>query len=216
MTHPSVCRRSLLCEKKLNRKRVRLREMTAELTEEEKKEFTETQNPFVVPGYVGKPKGSRMHVFVRGRWSDGLTHKQCCAILNGMPDFKLETSRLEKWWICKGHGSVKTIKSTPECVEAEYDWGKGKYEFRNHINTKSTSVPVYRASVLTALGRHSYVSRTGTYTRAHTLFYQFITHSYCAHACVYCRSFATSSSSPQEALAIHPQGERLPPCLFFV
>ena len=85
-----------MCEKKLNRKRVRLREMTAELTEEEKKEFTETQNPFIIPGYVGKPKGSRIHVFVRGRWSDGLTHKQCCAILNGMSDFKLETSRLEK------------------------------------------------------------------------------------------------------------------------
>ena len=59
-------RRSLLQERKLNRKRVKLRDMTAELTEEEKREFIEEANPFIVPGYVGKPKGSRMHTFLRG------------------------------------------------------------------------------------------------------------------------------------------------------
>ena len=42
--------------------------MIMELTEEEKNEFTEAENPFVVPGYVGKSKGSRMHIFLRGRW----------------------------------------------------------------------------------------------------------------------------------------------------
>ena len=111
--------------------------------------------------YVGKPKGSRMHVWLRGHWRKGLTHKQCCAILNLQPDFQMETSGLEKWWTRKGHGAMKTVTSTPECVEIEYDWGKGKFEFRNHINTKSTSLPIYRASVMKSLGRHSYISRTG-------------------------------------------------------
>ena len=95
---------------------------------------------------MGKPKGSRMHTCLCGHWSKDLTHKQCCQILNSQPDFKLETSRLQKWWISKGHGAVNTITSTPECVEIEYDWGKGKFEFRNHINTKSTSLPIYRIS----------------------------------------------------------------------
>ena len=90
-----------------------------------------------------------------------MTHEQCCRVLNDQPDFKLERSRLEKWWLVQGHGATKTTKSTPESVEIEYDWGKGKFEFRNHINTKSTSLPVYRASVMRSLGRHSYVSRTG-------------------------------------------------------
>lgn len=137
-----------------------MRDMSVTLSEEEEKEFSD-ENPFIVPGYVGKPKGSRVHTFLRGRWRAGMTHKQCCIILNAMPDFKMETSRLQKWWIEKGHGSVKTITSTPESVEVEYDWGKSKYEFRNHINTKSTSVPIYRASVMKSLGRHSYISRTG-------------------------------------------------------
>ena len=78
-----------------------------------------------------------------------------------MSDFQLEKSRLEKWWLKKGHGAVKTTKCTPESVEVEYDWGKGKCEFRNHINIKSISLPVFRASVLRSLGRHSCVSRSG-------------------------------------------------------
>ena len=102
-----------------------------------------------------------MHTWVRGHWIKGLTHKQCCKILQSLPDFQMETSRLEKWWIVKGHGAVKTTPCTPETVEVEYDWGKGKYEFRNHINTKSTKLSVYRAAVLRSLGRHSYISRTG-------------------------------------------------------
>ena len=123
--------------------------------------FSEEKYPLVVPGFVGKPKGSRVHAWMRGHWTKGLTHKQCCFILSNAPDFKQEKSRLEKWWIHKGHGAVKTVTSTPESVEIEYDWGKGKYEFRNHINTKSTVLDVYRASVLRSLGRHKYVSRTG-------------------------------------------------------
>ena len=154
-------RRADLRAKKLSKKRVRLRDESAELTEKELEEFTEVKNPYVVPGYVGKPKGSRMHVFLRGHWVQGLTHKQLCVILSSMPDFKLETSRLQKWWISKGHGTIKTIVSTPESVEVEYDWGKSKFEFRNHINTKSTSLTTYRASVMKSLGRHSYISRTG-------------------------------------------------------
>ena len=35
--------------------------MTAELTEEEKKEFTEDVSPFIVPEY---PKGVRIHTFL--------------------------------------------------------------------------------------------------------------------------------------------------------
>lgn len=145
-------------EKKLKRKRINLRDLEAELDPSELEEFSA---PFVVEGYVGKAKGSRMHVFVRGHWTNGLTHDQCCAILDSQPDFKMETSRLEKFWLRQGHGATKTTKSTPESVEIEYDWGKGKYEFRNHINTKSTSLSVYRAGVLRSLGRHSYISRTG-------------------------------------------------------
>ena len=142
----------------MRNKRRRLRDLEIELTEEEEAEFL---GPFIVEGYIGKPKGSRIHVWYRGRWQKGLTHEQCCAILMVQPDFKQETSRLEKWWIGKGHGAQKTIKSTPECVEAEYDWGKSKYEFRNHINTRSTRVDVYRAAVMRSLGRHAYTSRTG-------------------------------------------------------
>ena len=170
--------------------------MSVELTDEELEEFTEAKNPYVVYGYVGKPKGSRMHTWVRGRWTKGLTHKQCCQILNSQPDFKLETSQLEKWWICKGHGAVKTIKSTPECVDLEYDWGKGKFEFRNHINTKSTSLPIYRASVLKSLGRRSYISRTGD-THTHTN-----VHLHTVYVS-YCRRIATSSTSSSKTLAVH-------------
>ena len=143
---------------KLKRKRLKLRDPEVVLSLEESKEF---QSPFVVEGYVGKPKGSRIHTWLRGHWREGLTHDQCCDILNSQPDFLLEKSRLEKWWLAKGHGATKTTPATPESVEVEYDWGKGKFEFRNHINTKSTKLEVLRASVLKSLGRHSYISRTG-------------------------------------------------------
>ena len=156
-----LARRAQLRETKLTKKRTLMRDLEATLSEEEEAEFTEAANPFVVYGYVGKPKGSRMHVWCRGRWTAGLSHKQCCAILNDQPDFRMEKSRLEKWWIHQGHGAVKTIVSTPETVEVEYDWGKGKYEFRNHINTRSTKLDVYRAGVLRSLGRHQYISRAG-------------------------------------------------------
>lgn len=156
-----TCRRDRARESKLTRKRRRLRDTEITLTEEELSEFSEEVTPYVIPGFVGKPKGSRMHVFRRGHWTKGLTHKQCRSILKLQPDFQQETSRLEKWWLRKGHGTVKTIVSTPECVEIEYDWGKSKYEFRNHINTKSTRLEVYRASVMRSLGRHAYISRTG-------------------------------------------------------
>lgn len=129
-----------------------------QLDESELAEFTA---PFIVQGFVGKPKGSRVHTFLRGHWRNGMSHDQCCRVLDDQPDFKMEKSRLEKWWLAKGHGATKTTKSTPETVEIEYDWGKGKFEFRNHINTKSTSLPVYRAAVMRSLGRHSYLSRTG-------------------------------------------------------
>ena len=128
------------------------------LSIDESKEF---HAPFVVEGYVGKTKGSRVHTWLRGHWRQGLTHNECCSILNSQPDFQAEKSRLEKWWLAKGHGATKTAVSTPESVEIEYDWGKGKFEFRNHINTKSTKLEVHRASALKSLGRHSYISRTG-------------------------------------------------------
>ena len=142
----------------MKRKRLKLRDPEAVLSLDESNEF---HGPFVVEGYVDKPKGSRVHTWLRGHWRQGLTHDQCCDILNHQPDFLLEKSRLEKWWLEKGHGATKTAASTPETVEVEYDWGKGKYEFRNHINTKSTKLDVFRSSVLRSLGRHSYISRTG-------------------------------------------------------
>ena len=151
-------RRAKNRDKKLQKKRTRLRDVEAELTVEELAEFEE---PYIAPGYVGKPKGSRMHTWIRGHWTKGLTHKQCCQILQLQPDFQAETSHLENWWIKRGHGAMKTITATPEAVEVEYDWGKSKFEFRNYINTKSTSVPVYRASVMKSLGRHPYISRKG-------------------------------------------------------
>ena len=154
-----MCRRQRKRELKLSKKRTKLRDMEAQLSAEEEAEF---EVDFIVPGYVGKPKGSRMHTWMRGHWTKGMTHEQCCLILNLQPDFVQETSHLEKSWLRKGHGAVKTVTATPECVEVEYDWGKSKYEFRNHINTKSTSVPVYRASVMKSLGRHSYISRSGS------------------------------------------------------
>ena len=153
-----IIRREKLKRKALKRKRLKLRDPEAELSLIELKEFN---SPFIVQGYVNKPKGSRVHTWLRGHWRQGLTHEQCCLILNAQPDFLLEKSRLEKWWLCKGHGSTKTTVSTPESVEIEYDWGKGKFEFRNHINTKSTKLEVFRAGVLRSLGRHSYVSRIG-------------------------------------------------------
>ena len=154
-------RRSHLRDVKLQKKRTSMRDVEVELTTEELDEFSEVSFPLVVYGYVGKPKGSRMHVWSRGRWRKGMTHSQCCKILSCQPDFMLETSRLEKWWIHEGHGATKTVTSTPEAVEVEYDWGKGKYEFRNHINTQSTRLEVYRTSVLRSLGRHQYISRSG-------------------------------------------------------
>ena len=151
-------RRQTQKEKKLKCKRLKYCDVEVQLAEDELAEF---DAPFIVEGFVGKPKGSRVHTFLRGHWRNGMTHYECCRVLNAQPDFKMEKSRLEKRWIQKGHGATKTTKSTPECVDLEYDWGKGKYEFRNHINTKSTSLPVYRASVMRSLGRHSYISRTG-------------------------------------------------------
>ena len=156
--HLHAHRRARAKADKLRRKRLKLRDVEVELDADELQEF---ESPFVVEGYVGKPKGSRVHTWLRGHWRKGMTHKQCCSLLQSLPDFQLETSHLEKWWLSKGHGAVKTTKCTPEAVDAEYDWGKGKFEFRNHINTKSTSLPVFRASVLRSLGRHSYVSRKG-------------------------------------------------------
>ena len=90
-----------------------------------------------------------------------MTYKQCCTVLKQQPDFQMETSGLENWWIRQGHGAVKTIVATPESVSKEYDWGKGKFEFRNDINTKATDVRTYRASIMKSLGSHSYISRTG-------------------------------------------------------
>ena len=157
-TQPHRCVRERA--KKLERKRIKTRNLEAVLSADEEFEFSD-DNPYVVYGYVGKAKGARDHVWLRGHWRKGMTFKQCCTILKQQPDFLMETSGLVKWWVRKGHGAVKTIVSTPQSVAKEYDWGKSKFEFRNHINTKSTSLEIYRASVMKSLGRHSYISRTG-------------------------------------------------------
>ena len=57
-----LVRRTQLRESKLTKKRRLMRDLEATLSEEEEVEFTEAVNPFVVYGYVGKPKGSRMYV----------------------------------------------------------------------------------------------------------------------------------------------------------
>lgn len=145
-------------QSKLRSKRRKLRDCTAELSVEELQEF---DTPFVVPGYIGKPKGSRVHTWLRGHWQRGMTHKDCVALLNLQPDYQLETSRLSRSWTSRGHGCTMTPPGHCECVDEEYAWGKSKYEFRNYINTKATSSRVFKKSILTALGSTAYTSRQG-------------------------------------------------------
>ena len=67
-----MCRRQRKRELKLSKKRTKLRDMEAQLSAEEEAEF---EVDFIVPGYVGKPKGSRMHTWMRGHWTKGMTHE---------------------------------------------------------------------------------------------------------------------------------------------
>ena len=46
-------------------------------------------------------------------------------------------------------------------VGIEYCWGKAKYEFRGHINTKATDRTKLEANVMAALGKDEYTSRSG-------------------------------------------------------
>ena len=133
-------RRVVKKAKKLADKRKKLRDPDVTLTDAELEEFDENANPLIVPGFVGKPKGARVHVWLRGHWREGMTGKMCFAILKQQPDFKLETSRLFKSWLTKGHGAQSTIPGTPETVTVEYAWGTGKYEFRS-VTHKSGPSP---------------------------------------------------------------------------
>ena len=53
-------RRQTQKEKKLKRKRLKYRDIEVQLDEDELAEF---DAPFIVEGFVGKPKGSRVHSF---------------------------------------------------------------------------------------------------------------------------------------------------------
>ena len=111
-------------------------------------EFSEITFHLVVYSNVEEPKRLRIHVCSRGCWRKWMTHSQCCKILSCQPNFTLETSRLEQWWIHEGHGDAH------ESVEVEDDWDKDKHEFYNQINNCSTRFKFYRDCVLRSLGKH--------------------------------------------------------------
>ena len=58
------------------------------------------------------------------------------------------------------------MKCHPETVVRELVWGCGKYEFRNHVNTKSCSREVLFRNIRTALGTSPYVNRRGKHRPA--------------------------------------------------
>ena len=115
----------------------------------------------VCAGYVGSAKGAKQMLWERGHWRPGLKLACCLKILKDMPDFRLETSELSNLWCKRGHGFELGVKCHPEMAGCgiEYCWGKGTYEFRNFINTKTTKRERHIANVLTSLGDKEYEVR---------------------------------------------------------
>ena len=58
-----------------------------------------------------------------------------------------------------GDGTIETVKCHPETVVRELVWGCAKYEFRNHVNTKSCVSEILFKNIRTSLGTSEYVNR---------------------------------------------------------
>ena len=119
-------RRQTQKEKKLKCKRLKYCDVEVQLAEDELAEF---DAPFIVEGFVGKPKGSRVHTFLRGHWRNGMTHYECCRVLNAQPDFKMEKSRLEKRWIKKVMDLPRQRSPLPSVLSSSMTGAKASTNF---------------------------------------------------------------------------------------
>jgi len=91
----------------------------------------------VIEGYVREEKGLKQYVWERGWYVDGMTTDQMRDALGACPDFKNESSKLEKLFREAGHILEMSPKGHPELagVGVEYSWGKSKMYFRREKTT---------------------------------------------------------------------------------
>jgi hypothetical protein len=104
------------------------------LAEDPNKQFS--QEDFIIPGYVGKPKGMAQVLLERGLYTPGMTKDQAKAALSKCGDFKNEMSALETFLVDRGHLLLISPKCHPELAGCgiEYMFGKIKWTFRRHTN----------------------------------------------------------------------------------